>query len=49
MVTFTDGLAREVEKRLDAVLVKGRTITLKLKVRSKGAPVETSKFMGKMK
>ncbi|XP_064643309.1 DNA repair protein REV1-like isoform X2 [Lineus longissimus] len=46
MSTFIDGLSKEVEKRLDAICVKGRTITLKLKVRSKGAPVETSKFMG---
>ncbi|XP_068226891.1 DNA repair protein Rev1-like isoform X1 [Palaemon carinicauda] len=43
---FMKELAAEVESRLNAVNLKGKCITLKLKVRAKDAPVETAKFMG---
>ncbi|KAK8742032.1 hypothetical protein OTU49_002068 [Cherax quadricarinatus] len=43
---FISELAVELENRLDAVKLKGKCITLKLKVRAKDAPVETAKFMG---
>lgn len=43
---FINELAEEVENRLNAVKVKGKCITLKLKIRAKDAPVETAKFMG---
>ena len=32
---------------MDRIKVKGKTITLKLKIRAKDAPVETAKFLGK--
>ncbi|XP_064084428.1 DNA repair protein Rev1-like [Macrobrachium nipponense] len=43
---FIGELAAEVENRLNAVSLKGKCITLKLKIRAKDAPVETAKFMG---
>ncbi|KAK7068222.1 deoxycytidyl transferase [Halocaridina rubra] len=43
---FVRELAEEVEKRLSSVKLKGKCITLKLKIRAKDAPVETAKFMG---
>lgn len=45
-VSFVSELALEVRNRLRAVTAKGRTITLKVKVRKKDAPIETAKFMG---
>ena len=44
--SFVAELSQEVSTRLANLSVKGRTITLKLKVRSKDAPVTTAKFMG---
>ena len=44
--SFVTELSQEVSTRLANLSVKGRTITLKLKVRSKDAPVTTAKFMG---
>ncbi|XP_071805279.1 DNA repair protein REV1-like isoform X1 [Asterias amurensis] len=44
--TFVSELAAEVHRRLTAIKMTGKTITLKLKVRREGAPKETSKFMG---
>ena len=46
MVRFIRELSEEVHSRLDKLHVKGKTITLKLKVRAEGAPKETAKFMG---
>ncbi|XP_064460613.1 DNA repair protein REV1-like isoform X2 [Ornithodoros turicata] len=46
MNSFIAQLSKEVEKRLHEAKVRGRTITLKLKVRSKEAPIEPAKFMG---
>jgi len=43
---FIKGLAEEVSSRLERAGVKGKTITLKVKVRKKGAPKETAKFLG---
>lgn len=43
---FIGELAAEVENRLSAVSLKGKCITLKLKIRAKDAPIETAKFMG---
>ena len=43
---FIGELSEEVSKRLTAMNARGKTITLKLKVRAKDAPVETAKFMG---
>ncbi|XP_063870475.1 DNA repair protein REV1-like isoform X3 [Scylla paramamosain] len=43
---FISELAAEVESRLAAIKMKGKCITLKLKVRAKDAPIETAKFMG---
>ncbi|CAL1536465.1 unnamed protein product [Lymnaea stagnalis] len=43
---FLQDLSLEVKRRLDAIKVKGRSITLKLMVRRPDAPVETAKFMG---
>nr|XP_045618636.1 DNA repair protein REV1-like [Procambarus clarkii] len=43
---FIRELAAEVENRLNAIKLKGKCITLKLKIRAKDAPVETAKFMG---
>ncbi|CAG5125579.1 unnamed protein product, partial [Candidula unifasciata] len=45
-VTFLQDLSSEVKRRMDAIGVKGRSITLKLMVRRPDAPVETAKFMG---
>ena len=44
---FLSQLAEEVSQRLVKINVKGKSVTLKLKVRKKGAPKETAKFMGK--
>ncbi|XP_047478383.1 DNA repair protein REV1-like [Penaeus chinensis] len=43
---FIGELAAEVANRLSSINLKGKCITLKLKVRAKDAPVETAKFMG---
>uniref|UniRef100_A0A6A7FQN7 DNA repair protein REV1 n=1 Tax=Hirondellea gigas TaxID=1518452 RepID=A0A6A7FQN7_9CRUS len=43
---FLKELCVEVSQRLRSIEVQGRLITLKLKVRSKEAPVETAKYMG---
>uniref|UniRef100_T1J4C2 DNA repair protein REV1 n=1 Tax=Strigamia maritima TaxID=126957 RepID=T1J4C2_STRMM len=43
---FLNELSEEVGKRLFEVGKAGKTITLKLKVRKKGAPIESSKFLG---
>ncbi|XP_041480298.1 DNA repair protein REV1-like isoform X3 [Lytechinus variegatus] len=43
---FITELAAEVHKRLTAIKMLARTITIKLKVRHPDAPKETSKFMG---
>ncbi len=43
---FVSQLAEEVHNRMRKINVKGKTITLKLKVRSKDAPRETAKFLG---
>lgn len=40
-------IAEEVRNRMERIKVKGKTITLKLKVRAEDAPVETAKFLGK--
>ncbi|XP_005107801.1 DNA repair protein REV1 isoform X2 [Aplysia californica] len=45
-VKFLRELSLEVKKRMDAIGVKGRSITLKLMVRRPDAPPETAKFMG---
>ncbi|XP_076319010.1 DNA repair protein REV1-like isoform X2 [Tachypleus tridentatus] len=45
-VEFIKELSMEVHQRLQKVGMKGRSITLKLKIRKKDAPVETAKFMG---
>ena len=46
MEKFMNELSEEVERRLQKLDVKGKTITLKLMVRSQDAPLETMKFMG---
>ncbi|XP_022099983.1 DNA repair protein REV1-like isoform X2 [Acanthaster planci] len=43
---FVSELAEEVHRRLTAIAMVGKTITLKLKVRQASAPKQTSKFMG---
>ncbi|XP_050425232.1 DNA repair protein Rev1 isoform X2 [Adelges cooleyi] len=43
---FIKQLCEEVEKRLDDVEMKGRTVTLKLMVRNAEAPKESAKFLG---
>ena len=43
---FLVDLAQEVSKRLREAGVRGKSVTLKLKVRSKDAPVTSAKFMG---
>lgn len=45
VVNFINELAKEVQKRLQALETKGRCITLKMKVRKAGAP-SPRKFMG---
>ena len=45
---FITGLAQEVSSRLQKIEVKGKTITLKVKVRKKDAPKETAKFLGNL-
>ena len=44
---FIAQVAEEVHNRMDRIKVRGKTITLKLKIRAKDAPVETAKFLGK--
>uniref|UniRef100_L7M6V5 DNA repair protein REV1 n=1 Tax=Rhipicephalus pulchellus TaxID=72859 RepID=L7M6V5_RHIPC len=46
MIKFIGQLSTEVERRLLEAGVQGRTITLKVKVRQKDAPVNPSKYMG---
>ena len=46
-VKFVEELAAEVGSRLQALGMKGRTLTLKLKVRRPDAPVETAKYLGR--
>ncbi|XP_014250189.1 DNA repair protein REV1 isoform X2 [Cimex lectularius] len=43
---FLRNLSQEVSNRLEAVMMKGRSITLKLMVKSKEAPEETAKYLG---
>ncbi|CAH1782812.1 unnamed protein product [Owenia fusiformis] len=43
---FINDLAEEVQTRLRRLELKGRTLTLKLKVRKSDAPKETIKFLG---
>ncbi|XP_064611055.1 DNA repair protein REV1-like [Liolophura sinensis] len=45
-VKFLGELAEEVHNRLEKTHSKGKSITLKLKVRREDAPVETAKFLG---
>ncbi|RUS73466.1 hypothetical protein EGW08_018776 [Elysia chlorotica] len=45
-LTFLKELSGEVKRRLDAIQVKGRSITLKLMIRRPDAPQESAKFMG---
>ncbi|XP_038061911.1 DNA repair protein REV1-like [Patiria miniata] len=45
-IKFVSELAEEVHRRLTAIQMMGKTVTLKLKVRQAGAPKEASKFMG---
>ena len=47
MSKFITELSEEVHNRLTSINVKGKTVTLKLKVRAKGAPKETAKFLGR--
>lgn len=42
---FMEGLAREVEKRMEGISVRGKRLTLKIKQRKKGS-TEPSKFLG---
>ncbi|KAJ8253478.1 hypothetical protein GJAV_G00213390 [Gymnothorax javanicus] len=44
--SFLIGLSQEVQRRLQAVSLQGRRLTLKLLVRKPGAPVEPAKFGG---
>lgn len=44
--TFLKQLCGEVHNRLMDINMKGKCITLKLMVRAKDAPVQSSKFMG---
>uniref|UniRef100_A0A1E1X5I4 DNA repair protein REV1 n=1 Tax=Amblyomma aureolatum TaxID=187763 RepID=A0A1E1X5I4_9ACAR len=46
MLKFIGQLSTEVEKRLIEAGVQGRTITLKVKVRQKDAPLNPPKYMG---
>lgn len=46
MIKFIGQLSTEVERRLLEAGVQGRTITLKVKVRQKDAPMNPSKYMG---
>ncbi|KAK8785912.1 hypothetical protein V5799_007720 [Amblyomma americanum] len=46
MLKFIGQLSTEVEKRLTEAGVQGRTITLKVKVRQKDAPLNPPKYMG---
>ncbi|XP_077982808.1 DNA repair protein REV1-like [Glandiceps talaboti] len=43
---FISKLSQEVKNRLTNIKMKGKSITLKLKVRKAGAPVDPAKFMG---
>ncbi|KAK3098249.1 hypothetical protein FSP39_017616, partial [Pinctada imbricata] len=43
---FLMELSTEVQKRLQDIKMKGKTITLKVMVRHEDAPIETSKFLG---
>ena len=43
---FLEDLAQEVHNRMAKIKVKAKTFTLKLKIRSPDAPVETAKFLG---
>ncbi|XP_051060416.1 DNA repair protein REV1 isoform X3 [Phodopus roborovskii] len=43
---FLLSLSEEIQRRLEAVGMKGKRITLKIMVRKTGAPVETAKFGG---
>lgn len=45
-IDFLKKLAKEVYNRLNKANARGRCITLKLLVRAKEAPKETTKFMG---
>ncbi|CAL4191900.1 unnamed protein product, partial [Meganyctiphanes norvegica] len=45
-VSFVEKLSAEVASRLASINMMGKSITLKLKVRAKNAPIEPSKFMG---
>ncbi|KAI9508820.1 DNA repair protein [Russula earlei] len=44
--TFIHQMSEEVARRLDAIGVKGRSLTLKIMKRDPSAPVEAPKFMG---
>ncbi|KAG9339445.1 hypothetical protein JZ751_023582 [Albula glossodonta] len=44
--TFLIGLSQEVQRRLQAVGLQGRRITLRVMVRKPGAPVEPAKYGG---
>ncbi|KAI9564501.1 hypothetical protein GHT06_008240 [Daphnia sinensis] len=46
MYKFVQELSSEVSKRMEEINVRGRLLTLKLKIRAKDAPIETAKFMG---
>ncbi|XP_045030014.1 LOW QUALITY PROTEIN: DNA repair protein REV1-like [Daphnia magna] len=46
MYKFVQELSSEVSERMEEIHVRGRLLTLKLKIRAKDAPVETAKFMG---
>ncbi|XP_075541045.1 rev1 DNA directed polymerase [Dermacentor variabilis] len=46
MIKFIGQLSTEVERRLMEAGVQGRTITLKVKVRQKDAPLNPAKYMG---
>ncbi|XP_036137289.1 DNA repair protein REV1 isoform X1 [Molossus molossus] len=43
---FLLSLSEEIQRRLEAVGMKGKRLTLKIMVRKPGAPVETAKFGG---
>ena len=47
--TFLKQLCQELVNRLGEIDKRGKLLTLRLMVRSKDAPVETLKFMGKFK
>ena len=46
MEKFITELADEVHNRMEKINVKGKTVTLKLKIRRADAPKETAKFLG---